>query len=298
MQISWRFLPVFLSLLTAGSTRAAPPAAVEAPLRVVAAENTWGDIAAQVGGKAVTVSSIVSAPDVDPHLFEPVPTTARDVADAAIVILNGAGYDPWMDRLAGGKTRSSHHFGTLIRVSDLVGWREGENEHLWFSLTAVEHFARAFAAALPTTDQSGTQTRLASFEADLSRLRARIAALRARVAGMKIAATEPLLGDMTDALGLVSTDDAFQLAIMNETEPGPAEVARLESDLKNHRVRLLIYNSQTVTPATVRLLGIARAAGVPSVAAAETLPAGLRWQDWMNVILDRMETALTKDGRP
>ncbi len=73
--------------------------AADQQIAVVAAENFYGDIARQVGGDRVAVVSILSSPDQDPHLFETTPAVVRQLANAQIVILNGANYDPWMDKL-------------------------------------------------------------------------------------------------------------------------------------------------------------------------------------------------------
>ncbi|MFT8717950.1 metal ABC transporter solute-binding protein, Zn/Mn family [Acetobacter sp.] len=263
-----------------------PAQAAVPTIRIVAAENVWGDIAAQIGGPEVSVKSILSMPDVEPHLFEPVPTTARDVADAGLLIINGGGFDPWMDRLAG--THPS------IRVSDIADWHDGDNAHLWFDPAVAEKVAQAVAHALH--DDPQTVASLGHFEQAVTQLETRITALRPKVAGTKIAATEPILGRLTDRLGLVTENAAFQLAVMNDVEPGPAEVARFESALRNGTIKLLIYNQQVVTPSAARLLDVAEAAHVPCIAVTETLPPGQHWQDWMNAILDKMEAALLSSG--
>src|SRR5438067_11436056 len=69
------------------------------PVQVVAAENFWGSVAAQVGGSHVHVTSIIVDPNADPHSYEPTAADGRRVADAQYGILNGAGYDPWADKL-------------------------------------------------------------------------------------------------------------------------------------------------------------------------------------------------------
>jgi len=68
-------------------------------LRIVAAENFYADVARQIGGTAVSVTSILSNPAQDPHLFEVTPSAARAIAGAQIVIYNGIDYDPWMAKL-------------------------------------------------------------------------------------------------------------------------------------------------------------------------------------------------------
>ena len=69
------------------------------PIKIVAAENFYGDIASQIGGPGVSVTSILANRDQDPHLFEASPSVARDVSAARIVICNGIGYDPWLEKL-------------------------------------------------------------------------------------------------------------------------------------------------------------------------------------------------------
>ena len=77
-----------LLLLTAcGSTTAAPSATIN----VVAAENFWGGIASQLGGSKVSVQSVVTDPNADPHEYESSTNDARAFAEANLVILNGAG---------------------------------------------------------------------------------------------------------------------------------------------------------------------------------------------------------------
>lgn len=255
--------------------------------RIVAAENVWGDIAAQIGGPKVVVDSILSSPDIDPHLFEPSPATAREVEKADLVILNGAGFDSWMDRMA--------HSRPTIRVASIAGWRDGENPHFWFDPVVVDRVARDIAHQLRL--DTGSSSGLASFESDLARLQTRIVRLRQRIRETPIAATEPLSGRLTDELGLVTENSAFQLAVMNDVEPGPAVVAQFENDLKSGRIKLLIYNRQTATPSASRLLEVAKEAGVPCMALTETLPPGLHWQDWMTQILDGIESHLLKSDQ-
>ncbi len=68
-------------------------------LRVVAAENFWGSIAAQLGGDRVQVTSLVHNPATDPHDYEPTAQDARSLAEAQLVVVNGVGYDPWAPKL-------------------------------------------------------------------------------------------------------------------------------------------------------------------------------------------------------
>jgi len=260
-----------------------------APARILAAESVYGQVAAEIAGSAADVTSVLTNPGQDPHDFEANASTARAVANAAIVIVNGAGYDPWMDRLLEASPAPGR---AVISVALLVGARPGANPHLWYDPAAAPLVARAVAAALAQRHDAGVQQRLTSFLQGTDQLRARITALRGRLAGVKVEATEPVFDYMAAALGLTMRNARFQLAVMNGTEPRASDVAAMEDDLRAHRVRALIYNTQVSDPATVRLRGIADAAGVKLIGVSETLPPGQTYLAWMQAELDAVARAL------
>src|SRR6478672_9913393 len=99
------------------------------PVKVVAAENFYGDMANQIGGANVAVTSILSNPDDDPHLFEASTETAKALSDAKVVIVNGVDYDPWMEKLLGASKAPGRK---EIIVGALVGRKAGDNPHLWY----------------------------------------------------------------------------------------------------------------------------------------------------------------------
>src|SRR2546423_13123398 len=97
-------------------------------VRVVAAENVYGDIAAQLGGGLVDVTSIITSPTADPHLYQPTAQNAAEVGVADVVIENGVGYDAFMDKLL--SSASSSHRRT-VTVSDVLHIRGADaNPHL------------------------------------------------------------------------------------------------------------------------------------------------------------------------
>jgi len=264
------------------------------PINIVAAENFYGDIAQQIGGPDVKVSSILSNPDQDPHLFEVSPSVARRISAAQIVVYSGIDYDPWMDKLLGA-ARSSHR--KTIVVADLIGKKVGDNPHIWYDPATMLALAKTLAASLIADDpghRAGYEQRLANFEASVKPIQTKIAELRQRLAGTPVTATEPVFGYMFDALGMQVRNQSFQLAVMNNTEPSASDVAAFESDLKTHQVRLLIYNSQATDPIAERMEKIAKASHIPVVGATETAPAGKSYQAWMMSELDAVDRALAK----
>jgi zinc/manganese transport system substrate-binding protein len=264
------------------------------PIGIVAAENFYGDVAQQIGGPAVRVTSVLNNPNQDPHLFEASPAVARDVSAARIVIYNGADYDPWMERLLGAARNSGR---TTIVVAELVGKRPGDNPHIWADPATMLAFAKALADALSGADpahQADYQQRLATFQNSVRPIQAKIAALRGRLAGTPVTATEPVFGYMLTALGMQVRNEPFQRAVMNNTEPSASDVAAFEGDLKAHKVRMLVYNSQASDPVAERMERLARASHVPIVGATETEPPGRNYQAWILGELDAVDRALPK----
>jgi zinc/manganese transport system substrate-binding protein len=269
------------------------PAYAQQPrIAVVAAENFYGDVVQQLGGEHVDVTSILSNPDQDPHLFEASPKTARALQNARIVVYNGADYDPWMAKLL---NVSKNVQRTTIVAADLVGKKGGDNPHLWYDPATMPAVARAVSAALAAADpadKAAFEANLAKFLASLQPIDAKVAALHARYAGVPVTATEPVFGYMSDAIGLEMRNQRFQLAAMNDTEASASDIAAFERDLRDKRVRVLIYNSQATEALTKRMLKLAQQSHVPAVSVTETQPAGKTFQQWMLVQLDALESAL------
>jgi zinc/manganese transport system substrate-binding protein len=266
--------------------------AADGKIAVVAAENFYGDVARQIGGDRIAASNIVSNPDQDPHLFEVSPAIARQIADAQIVIYNGADYDPWMVRLLAASPRPDR---VVIVAADLVGKRAGDNPHLWYEPDTMPAVAGAVASALAKADPAHADdyaVRLKTFVASLAAINEKIATLRAKFAGVAVTATEPVFGYMADALALKMRNERLQLAIMNDTEPSARDIAAFERDLKTHKVRALFYNKQASNKLVQHLVEVARASNIPVIGVTETCPADLTFQEWMQGELDASGRAL------
>src|SRR5690349_10674145 len=138
-----------LALLLALLAQAVPGRAAENQIAVVAAENFYGDIARQIGGDRVSVVSVMNNPDQDPHLFETTPGIVRQIATAQIVILNGANYDSWMDKLLAAGSRRDR---IVVNAARLAGYKAGDNPHLWYDPATMPTVATAIADALAKAD--------------------------------------------------------------------------------------------------------------------------------------------------
>ena len=265
-----------------------------APVGIVSAENFYGDVAQQIGGSDVTVRSILTNPDQDPHLFEVSPSVARAISTARIVVYSGIDYDPWMAKLLSAARSGDRK---VIVVADLVGRKTGDNPHIWYDPATMQAFAKALADDLSEVDpahRADYQQRLGRFRDSLEPIERKIKTLHDRLAGTPVTATEPIFGYMFAALGMQVRNEKFQLAVMNNTEPGASEVAAFENDLKTHEVKLLVYNGQASDPVAERMVKIAKASHVPVVGATETEPPGTTYQAWMMSELDAVDRALPK----
>jgi len=267
-------------------------------LRVVAAENVWGSIAAQIGGSHAKVLSVVTDPNADPHLYPTNANDSRAIAMADVVIVNGAGYDTWAQNMiaAGG---SSHR--RVVTVADVVGRKQGDNPHFWYSpawVTLVaDRITAAFEAASPAAAPYFDQQR-AALDASLKQYRDRIAEIRQKFGGVQIGATETVFVYMASALGLdLITPPQFMTAVAAGTEPPVSAVIQFENQVRQKQVRVVVYNVQTETATTTNIKRLAAAADVPVVGVSETLqPESATFQEWQLSQLLALENALNADA--
>ena len=286
-----RFIFPLMGMALLGITLVMPARAE--PIAIVAAENFYGDVATQIGGAGVYVTSILSSPDQDPHLFEASPSTARLLAVARIAIANGADYDPWMEKLL---VANRAPLRTEIIAASLVNRKAGDNPHLWYETATMIAVARQLNAILDSTDNSRKEEfdrNTSRFIDSVKQIDSKVAQMKLRFGGMPVTASEPVFGYMAQALGLKMQNQKFQIAIQNNAEPSISEVAAFERDLKGHKVKVMIYNSQASEPTVQRLVDMAKRERIPVVGITETQPAGKSYQEWMISQLDALETALS-----
>jgi zinc/manganese transport system substrate-binding protein len=286
MRVQWLVAALVAPLLWPALALAA------GPVTIVAAENFYGDVAQQIGGADVKVTSILSNPDQDPHLFEASPSVGRAISGARIVVYSGIDYDPWMEKLLAAAKSGDRQ---VIVVAGLGDHKSGDNPHIWYDVDTMLAFAKALTNKLDGIDpvhKAAYLERLEAFQRSLQPISAKIAALRGRLVGTPVTATEPVFGYMLNALGMSVRNQSFQLAVMNNTEPSASNVAAFEDDLKEHRVKLLIYNGQASDPVAERMQKLAKASAIPVVAVSETEPPGTRYQAWVMSELDAVDQAL------
>jgi zinc/manganese transport system substrate-binding protein len=291
-----RALLLVAAFVLASACAPARPPAAAGTIAVLGAENFYADLLAQVGSTKVTVSSVLNDPNADPHEFEASPQTAKLVADAKLVIVNGIGYDGFMDKLLGASNRPDR---VVLNVQEILKKADDDNAHVWYdpaTMPAVAESAAAALSQLDPPDASYFSAQKTKYLAGLKAIDDKIAALKAKYQGTPVAFTEPVAGYQADAIGLsVLTPEGFMRAVEQGLDPAPADVAAERDLLTGRRVKVLLYNSQVTSPLTKDIRDLAVASGVPVVGVAETIPAQFKtYQEWMLSQLAELEAALAK----
>ncbi|HEY8322939.1 MAG TPA: zinc ABC transporter substrate-binding protein [Ktedonobacterales bacterium] len=263
-------------------------------LQVVVGENFWGSIVAQLGGTRVSVRSIVTDPNADPHEYESSAADARAFATARYVVLNGAGYDSWAQKLLDANPVNGRK---VFTVATLLNKRAGDNPHFWYNPAFVERMANQVTADLTALDPAGASyfaQRRADFETALTPYHDRIAAIRASFAGRSVGSTESIFVYMASALGLnLTSPPAFMQAVSEGNDPPVSTVAQFQTQITQRQISVLVYNTQTATSVTTNLLQLAAQAHVPVVGITETVqPPNQSFEDWQTSQLARLQKAL------
>lgn len=264
---------------------------------VVAAENFWGSIAAQLGGSKVTVTSIIANPNTDPHSYEPTASDARAIAEANLLIVHGVGYDPWATDLAAANPSSNR---LTLNVGQLVGVPAGGNPHRWYSPSDVMQVVRQITADLQKLDPNNAayfaRSEQTFVNQRLAQYRALIAQIRSKYAGTPVGASESIFAPLAQALGLrLITPPSFLAAISEGSEPTAADKATIDHQIQTHQIKVYVYNSQNATPDVQTQVKEAQAQGIPVVGITETLsPASATFEQWQVAQLQRLQQALAK----
>jgi zinc/manganese transport system substrate-binding protein len=262
----------------------------------VGAENQYGSVISQVGGRYVTTTSILDNPNTDPHTFEASAQVAAEISAANLVVENGLGYDSFMSTLEAASPNASRTVITAQAVLHLPD--STRNPHLWYSPATMPAVARSIAAALERLQPAHRAyfaAHLIAFDESLGAWTKAIAAFKSAHPGVPVATTEPVADYLLTAAGVDNrTPWALQAAIMNDTDPAPQDVATQNALLSGGKVRAFVYNEQVTDSITANYVKLAAAAHIPVVGVYETMPTdGFTYQTWMEAELKALAAAIT-----
>lgn len=281
------------SAVTAPGSSSAPPPCPGAPVDVAVSVDQWGDLVSQLGGACAVVKTVLVSSSVDPHDYEPSPRDAATFSGARLIVVNGAGYDPWALKLAA----ISAPVAPFINAADVTKTPDGANPHLWYRPSAVTAVADAVTAELSKIDpqtRAYFTDRRAAFTTALQPYTRLINTIKAHGGGKTYAATEGIFTYMADALGLVNkTPQGYRRAAARESDPSPADVQAFLDALAGHRIDVLIYNPQTEGSIPDQIRAAAEGANVPVVTVTETVPQDqTTFAGWQDTQLTKLAKAL------
>ena len=264
-------------------------------IEVVAAESSWGSLAAQIGGDRVEVTSIVSNPDADPHDYEPTADDARTISSAQYVIFNGVGYDEWARHVVdanGGRGQ------TVLDIGSLVGAEQGDNPHRWYFPDDVRKVVAKILddyKRIDPTDSALFDARAADFETnELRRYNGLLNSIDQKYAGVPVGASESLFVGIADATGLqLVTPKSFVTAISEGIDPSAQDKTTVDQQIATKAIKVYVFNPQNSTPDIANLVEDAQRQGIPVVKFTETLvPEGATFIDWQVSQLQALADAL------
>jgi len=265
------------------------------PVAVLAVENFYGNLVQQLGGQCVIVTVILSDPDADPHAFQPTAGDIRAFQTAALVVLNGLGYDDFADKALGTLSKQP----AIVRAGDVLGLLVGANPHVWYSAVYVDQLKAAITAKLEQVAPDATSyfdTQASALDQSFGTYRQLIGQINGQFGNVPVGATESIFVDMAYTTGLkLLSPPEFMRAIAEGNDPAAQDIAEFQNQLKGKQVKVLVYNVQTVTPITEQLKAMARDANIPIVGVSETMPGGAQtFQGWQAGQLRLLLSALQK----
>lgn len=267
------------------------------PVNVVVSVDQWGEIVSELGGGCAKVTTVLASSSVDPHDYEPSPADAATFANAQLVVVNGADYDPWASKFAA----TSAPKASLVDAGEVTKTAEGANPHLWYdpaAVTAVSDAVTAELSKLAPDAKAYFAEQRSAFTTSMAPYDKLLTDIKAGATGKTYAATESVFDYTADDVGLVNkTPEGYQTASANESDPSPADLEAFRQALADRQIDVLIYNTQTEGSVPEQVRAAAEAAGVPVVDVTETVPPGTTsFEAWQVAQLTSLAKALDVTG--
>ncbi len=285
------FIGIYVS--ACGSEASPTNSSSSKTINVVAAENFYGDMVKQLGGGSVSVTSILSDPNVDPHEYQSNFQDTKAISNADLVIKNGDGYDSWIDQLLSAQP-NTHRI--VLTGADIADHKLPDNPHVWYGIDNVQTIAKAITATLKkldSTDASTFDKNLTTFLNSLNTIQEKITSLKAKYNGTPVGLTETIYLYQTQPIGLnVLTPLEFEKAIAEGNDPPADTVTTANDQVSKKLIKVLISNEQTITPITTNLQTVAKSLNIPIIPITETMPPGKTYQTWMMDQLNTLQQAL------
>lgn len=277
----WRLAVAILMVMTLTACGQTQRKSATTKLRVVTSLKVYQEAAQAVLGKYGSATAIISSPDVDPHDFEASTKTAKQVADADLVITNGLGYDDWLTKLTTAAGKDSE----LVDVATTVlHKRDGANEHVFYDAQLMPrlsaYLVRRYGKLQPE-HAAYFKKRARQYVASLAPLRQEIKRVKTQGQGKYAAAAEPVFDYALQASGYKLRATHFAKAIEDGTDPSPKDLEQLQGLIRRHEIAVFVVNVQEESALVNQVAKLARKNGVKIISVRETQPRGQDYLQWM-----------------
>ena len=260
-------------------------------LNVVASFSILRDWVAIVGGDRVAVSALVG-PSADAHVYAPTPRDAKIVGAARLIVVNGLGFEGWMDRLV---QASATRAPVIVAIADVVplpppyplphagegrvGGRFGNaaagiDPHAWQSVRNAEIYASNIRDGLMRVDPQGRGTYEANAAAYMQELARLDADIRRAVATIPPARRKVITTH--DAFGYFAADYGIEFVavqgVSTETEASARDIARIIRAIREQNIPALFFEN-AVDPRLVRRIAAETGARIGGTLFSDALTA-------------------------
>jgi zinc/manganese transport system substrate-binding protein len=287
-----RRLVLALSIAVAAAGLSGSVADASAKPLIVSGVSEWGALAHQLVGPDAKVVSLLTDPNADPHDHEATVSDAANVAQASVVLENGAGYDTWLTQLVSARGSKV----SVVNVGKLMGVAPGKNPHMFYNPLAAIKFVKALTKLLEHQHgYANLKVRSAKLLAQLNTTQATVDAIASQCAHVKVAATEDVTSYLLEDAHLdIVTPEALRLAVGNGVDPSVRDLATALAQLKKHPA-FLIDNVQTATPLTDEIVAQAKSSHVPVIKVTETM-RGTDYVGFLNDAVAKISSDLLIEG--
>ncbi len=250
--ILFRFKQLFAVLLIYAVLSPVSASLAADKLTVMASFSILGDLVQVVGGERVNVTTLVG-PDQDAHVFEPKPQDAKNLLQAKLLVLNGAGFEPWAQRLV----KSAFYKGATITASQQVkllnmpaekkGDKPEIDPHAWQNPNNVIAYIQNITAALSKLDPEGVAVFKKNSEAYIAELRELDTWAKSQFAPIPNNKRKVITSH--DAFGYFAAQ--YQIAflapqgISTEAEPSAKQVAQLIRQIKAENIKAVFVENMS-----------------------------------------------------
>lgn len=245
---------------------------------IVTSTNIYANIAKNVVGKHGEVQAIIKNGDTDPHDFEPTTNSAKEVANANIVISNGLGYDDWMTKLA-----DSNDIHITKVGEELMGLKQGDNPHIWYNLDMPKKYVNYIVKRSSKIDpkhasyfRKNGQTYLNKIQS-IKQLAVKIDAKHAK----PVYVSEPVFDYALERCHFKIGNPAFEEAVENETDPSAQVVHNMQESIKHKKISFFVNNVQASSSTVNGMVKLANQNQIPVLKVRETMPNGTNYYHWM-----------------